>query len=114
MLRILFLLCAALPLLAQERVYIVTHVDLMPPFAADGAKLLNAFAAEARKDAGSVRYEIYVEPGRRNHITVVSVWESREAFEKHLSIPHTKTFREKLQPMLGAPLDERLHVLLAP
>jgi quinol monooxygenase YgiN len=61
-----------------------------------------------------VRYEVVVEPGRRNHLAIVSVWESRDAFEKHLSIPHTRTFREKLQPMLGGPLDERLHILLAP
>ena len=100
-------------MLAQtERIYVVTHVDLMPPFSADGAKLLTEFAAEARRDPGAVRYEILVEPARRNHVTIVSVWESRDLFEKHLSIPHTRVFREKLQPMLGGPLDERLHVLL--
>jgi quinol monooxygenase YgiN len=115
--RILLVLCAGLALVAQpaaERVYVVTHVDLMPPFVADANKLLTEFAGEARKDPGSVRYEIVVEPGRRNHIAIVSVWESRDAFEKHLSIPHTRAFREKLQPMLGGPLDERLHIILAP
>jgi quinol monooxygenase YgiN len=115
--RLLFLLCASLALFAQagaERIYVVTHVDLMPPFVADANKLLTEFAAEARKDPGNVRYEVVVEPARRNHIAVVSVWESRDAFEKHLSIPHTKAFREKLQPMLGGPLDERLHIALVP
>ena len=115
--RLLFLLCAAVTLFAQsaaERVYVVTHVDLMPTFGADGAKLLTAFAAEARRGPGAVRYEVIVEPDRRNHVTVVSVWESRAAFEKHLAIPHTRAFREKLQPMLGGPLDERLHVGMEP
>lgn len=112
--RVLLLLCASLPLLAQEQVYVVTHVDLMPTFAVDGGKLLAAFAEQARKDAGAVRYEIIVEPSRRNHLTIVSVWQSRQAFDKHLALPHTRTFREKLQPMLGSLFDERLHVILAP
>jgi quinol monooxygenase YgiN len=113
--RLFLILALAVPMLAQsERVYVVTHVDLMPPFVAEANKVLTEFAAEARKDPGVVRYEIVVEPGRRNHLTIVSVWESRDAFEKHLAIPHTKAFREKIQPMLGGPLDERLHIALAP
>ena len=95
-----------------ERYYVVTHVDLMGPAAAEGAKLISEHAAESRKDAGSVRYEVFIEPARKNHLTIVSVWESRDAFEKHAALPHTVKFREKLQPMLGGPLDERLHVLL--
>ena len=112
--RILMLLLAAVSLFAQaagQRVYIVTHVDLMPPTAEDGRKLITQFVAQALKDPGAVRYEALVEPSRLNHVTVVSVWESREAFEKHLAQPHTRQFREKLQPLLGGPLDERLHVL---
>ena len=35
----------------------------------------------------------------------------KKGFEKHLAQPHTRQFREKLQPLLGGPLDERLHVL---
>jgi quinol monooxygenase YgiN len=84
----------------------------MGPFAADGGKLLMAFAAQALKDPGAVRYEVLVEPDRRNHIALVSVWENRALFEKHLALPHTVQFREKLQPMLGGPLDERWHILL--
>lgn len=111
--RLLILLLLAVSLLAQtaqQRVYIVTHVDLMPPTAEDGRKLITQFIAEAMKDSGAVRYEALVEPGRLNHVTLVSVWASREQFEKHLALPHTRQFREKLQPLLGGPLDERLHV----
>jgi len=112
-----FLLLASvcgLALMAQapERLYVVTHVDLMGPFMEEGGKLLSAHAAESRRDPGSVRYEVFIEPARKNHLTIVSVWESREAFEKHSALEHTRKFREKLQPMLGGPLDERLHVLL--
>jgi quinol monooxygenase YgiN len=97
---------------SSGRVFIVTHVDLMQPFAEEGATMLRAFAAAARKDAGSLRYEILQEPSRHNHITIVSAWQSRELFEKHLAQPHTRALREKLQPMLGGPLDERLHEMI--
>lgn len=111
--RLLILLLLAVSLIAQtaqQRVYIVTHVDLMPPTAEDGRKLITQFITEAMKDPGAVRYEALVEPSRLNHVTLVSVWASREQFEKHLALPHTRQFREKLQPLLGGPLDERLHV----
>jgi quinol monooxygenase YgiN len=112
----LFLLLAASALIfaqaATERIYVVTHVDLVPPFAEEGGKLIKAFVLEARKDAGVVRYEAFIEPARLNHITLVSVWESKAAFDKHLAQQHTRQFREKVQPMLGGPIDERLHVLL--
>jgi quinol monooxygenase YgiN len=97
---------------APERYYVVAHVDLMAPFTEEGGKLVSEHASVSRKDAGAVRYEVLVEPGRRNHLTIVSVWVSREAFEKHAALDHTRRFRDQLQPMLGGPLDERLHVLM--
>ena len=77
----------------QERITVVTHVDLMPPFVAEANKLLNSLATEARKQPGCVRYEVIVEPARRNHVAIVSVWESQAAFDKHLTQPSTRTFR---------------------
>ncbi len=96
-----------------QRLYVVTHIDILgPTAAADAAKMLLEFAANSRKEAGSVRFEVLREPTRLNHFTVVEVWESRMAFENHLASAHSKAFREKLQPMLGSPFDERLHILL--
>jgi quinol monooxygenase YgiN len=103
----------SLILSAQDaRLYVVTHVDLTPNYAVDGAKVLQSFAAESRNDKGVVRFELLREPSRKNHFTIVSVWENQAAFDAHLEANHTKQFRDKLQPMLGGPLDERLHNLL--
>ena len=55
--------------------------------------------------------EVLEELGRPNHSTVVEVWASRQAYEDHLAADHTRAFRNKLQPMLGSPFDERLHRL---
>jgi quinol monooxygenase YgiN len=107
---LILLLFATVAAFAQDtKLYVVTHVDLTPPYIADGTPLLSKFAADSRKEKGAVRFELLQEPGRKNHFTIVSVWENQAAFDAHLAADHTKQFREKLQPMLGGPLDERLH-----
>jgi quinol monooxygenase YgiN len=98
---------------ADDRLYVVTHVDVLGPNgAAEAAKMLHEFAADSRKDQGSVRFEVLRDPDRLNHFTIVEVWRTRQDFESHLAAGHTRAFREKLQPMLGSPFDERLHKLL--
>jgi quinol monooxygenase YgiN len=97
----------------DQRLYVVTHVDVLGPTgAAEAAKMLHQFAADSRNDQGSVRFEVLRDPNRLNHFTMVEVWRSRQDFESHLAASHTRAFREKLQPMLGSPFDERLHKLL--
>ena len=107
---------APVALRAQEpgqQLYVVTHVDLAGPnAAADRTKLLEEFAADSRKDKGSVRFELLREVSRLNHLTMVQVWQTRADFEAHQAAAHTKMFREKIQPLLGGPLDERLHIIL--
>lgn len=98
---------------ADERLYVVTHVDVLGQTgAAEAAKMLHQFAADSRNDPGSVRFEVLRDPDRLNHFTIVEVWRTRQDFESHLAADHSKAFREKLQPMLGSPFDERLHKLL--
>jgi quinol monooxygenase YgiN len=109
----LLILTASVVLSAQDnKLYVVTHVDLTPNYIADGTKLLQQYAAESHKDKGVVRFEMLVDVSRKNHFTIVSVWENQAAFEAHLEAAHTKQMRQKLQPMLGSPFDERLSVVL--
>jgi quinol monooxygenase YgiN len=102
------------PAAAEEPLYVVTHVDVMPKFTKAARDLLNQFAVDSRKDAGAVRIEVYQELSRPNHSTVVEVWSSRKAYDDHLEAAHTRAYRAKLQPMLGSPFDERLHRLTSP
>lgn len=95
-----------------QNVYVVSHIDVTPDHSADTAKLLQQFATDSRKDAGSMRFEVMVQDGRPNHFTIVEVWRTREAFEAHSALEHTKRFRESLHPFLGSPFDERLHTTL--
>lgn len=115
--RSLFILlaCIGLPLVApaqqkaEERLYIVTYVDVFPEFAADTVSALHEFEADSRKDPGSVRFEVLQDTSRTNHFTIVEAWQSRKAYESHLKLDHSKKFRERLQPHLGSPYDERLY-----
>jgi quinol monooxygenase YgiN len=95
----------------KDRVYVVTHVDTLPGNG-PGAKLLQQYAADSRKDKGAVRIELYVQTSRPNHFSMVEVWENQQAFEAHEAAAHTKKFREDIQPMLGSPFDERLHQIV--
>jgi quinol monooxygenase YgiN len=108
LLTLLFFAAALLLCGQDEKLYVVTHVDLTPNYTADGVPLLQKFAADSRKDPGVLRFDLLQE-GRKNHLAIVSVWENQAAFDAHVEAAHTKQFREKLQPMLGSPFDERLH-----
>jgi quinol monooxygenase YgiN len=114
-----------------QKVCIITHVDISPPPAgqvgagvdaaamkkkfvnatAEAETLLRQFAVESRRDQGCVSFQVLQEPKRRNHFTLVQVWADEAAFQAHEAAAHTRATREKLQPILGAPLDQRLHVL---
>jgi len=97
-----------------NRLYVVAFVDIAGagPKLDESIQLLREFVADSLKDPGAIRIEFLQQDNRHNHFALVEVWQSREAFEAHLGLAHTKQFREKVQPMLGSPFDERLHVLL--
>ena len=97
---------------SSDKLYMVIHVDLMPNFTADGTKLLQQFTSDSRHDPGVVRFELLQEIGHLNHFTIVEVWENSKAFEAHEEAEHTRRFREKVQPMLGSPFDQRYHHMM--
>jgi quinol monooxygenase YgiN len=98
----------------QEPVYAVTHIDLMPANVPAGIAAMKQLAAETTKEKSCVRFEILQQDGRPNHLTLVGIWKDQKAFDAHDSAPYTKEFREKMQPLIGSPWDERLHQLIKP
>ena len=59
-----------------------------------------------------MRVEVVRQLGRPNHYMILSVWNSRADFDAHTAAAHTRTFRERIQPSVGGPIDERLHEVL--
>src|ERR1700693_1445248 len=99
---------------AQEPVHVITHIDLMPAGTATGVTLLKQFATATLKEKDCLRFEILQQDGRPNHLTLVATWKDKSAFDAHDSAPYTKEFREKMQPLIGSPWDERLHQIIKP
>ena len=92
--------------------YVVTYIDVFPNFTDDTVKALRQFATDSRKDQGSVRFEFLQDVVRKNHFSIVEVWQNQKAYDAHLTQQHSKLFREKIQPGLGSPFDERLYNLV--
>jgi quinol monooxygenase YgiN len=90
-------------------VYVVTHIDVIPPKKDDGTALVKQHGDESRKDDGSLRFEILVQTNRPNHFSAVEVWKSRGAADAHGATTRTRNFRETLAPMSGALYDERFY-----
>ena len=96
----------------QGKIYVVTHVDIVPPSADAGTKLVKQYVADSKKDKGIVQIEAGAQISRVNHISIYEVWQSQKAFDEHVASAHTRQFRQQIDPMLGSPYDERLHLLL--
>jgi len=105
-------LSVAPPVTGAGTVWVVTHVDVVPPRKDDGVALLKQLAEDSRKDAGNLRFDVVQQATRPNHFTVVEVWTDRKAFDAHGMAAHTRRFRERLAPMSGSLYDERLYTTL--
>jgi len=94
---------------SNDAIHIVTHVDTIPGGQADPPGLLTRLAQSSRQEQGCLRFDVLQHTMRANHFTVVEIWESQKALDAHAAAPHTKQYRDGLQPIAGSPLDERLY-----
>jgi quinol monooxygenase YgiN len=90
-------------------IVVVTHVDVPPPRKDDCIAALKTLVADSRKEAGSVRFEVFQQGNRPNHFSVVEIWKNQRAYDSHITAAPTKRFRDQLTPMSGALYDERLY-----
>jgi quinol monooxygenase YgiN len=91
-----------------DAVYVVTHVDVIPPRKEDGLAAVKQLGDDSRKDPGNVRFEVGQQTNRANHFTVIEIWKDAKAVETHSMRETTRQFRDKLGPMSGALYDERM------
>jgi len=90
-------------------IYVVTHVDVIPPKKDEAIAALQQLADPSRKDAGNLRYEVLQQISRPNHSTLVEIWKDQKSLEAHEGAAHTVKFRELLLPMSGSLYDQRLY-----
>lgn len=92
-----------------QTIYVITHVDTVPSPQNDPPGLLKRLAETSRTDKGNLRFDVVQHTMRANHFTIVEAWQSQGALDAHAAAPHTRQYRDTLQPMAGGPLDERLY-----
>jgi quinol monooxygenase YgiN len=122
----------------KSTVYVVTHADLIPPeqfppckrqvseSGPCGNAMITKLAADSRKHAGMVRFDVLTQANRPNHMTVVETWNSVRAQQKHTTSKDVKDFRDALSgivpgsgvnpnplfvlnPLTGSLYDERIY-----
>jgi quinol monooxygenase YgiN len=93
-------------------VYIVTHVDIVPPKKDEGVDWVRKLAEASRGTTGNVRFDALVQASRPNHLTLVEAWVDAAVQNAHTSAAPTKSFRNALAPMSGSLYDERLYTPL--
>jgi quinol monooxygenase YgiN len=93
----------------KEAVYVVTHVDVIPPRKDDGVTALRRLAEDSVKDEGNLRFEVVQQVNRPNHFTVVEIWASARQMEAHSMAVSTRRFRDALALITGALYDERMY-----
>jgi quinol monooxygenase YgiN len=93
-------------------VYVVTHVDVVPPAKDQCMAMLKDMSADTAKDPGNIGYLVLQQANRANHFTVFEKWRGMKAAEAHAMTDHTRGFREKLVPIAGALYDERFYKAL--
>ncbi|HUD86390.1 MAG TPA: antibiotic biosynthesis monooxygenase [Xanthobacteraceae bacterium] len=93
-------------------IYVVTHVDVIPPGKDDAMAALKLMSADTANDPGNISYEVLQQANRANHFTVIEAWTNRKAVDVHAMAEHTRAFRDKLAPFAGALYDERIYKAL--
>ncbi len=93
----------------RDSVVVVAHVDIGGGTSLDVPAAFRRLADATRQERGSLRFEVLQHAMRANHFTVVEVWESARALDAHAAAPHTKQYRDEVQPATGSPIDERLY-----
>lgn len=93
-----------------QAVHVVAHVDIAGGAGAlaEALGLLTRLAEASRKERGVARFDVLQHAMRANHFTVHEVWQSQDALDAHAAALHTREYRDRVQPMTGSPLDERV------
>jgi quinol monooxygenase YgiN len=92
-----------------RQIFVITHVDVDPQFVGQAQPLLDTFVNDSLNDAGVQTFALLSQTPTTNHFQLVEVFANLKAFDAHVSAQHTVDFRTNIDPLLGAPYDERLY-----
>lgn len=93
--------------------YVVTYFEVVPSFTGQVRNLMRDLARASRKEPGHIRMELVQRVGQPDQFVILEAWQDKDAHAAHTGAAHTKQFRDKLQPLLRGPYDERPHTNLS-
>jgi quinol monooxygenase YgiN len=93
--------------------YVVTYFEVVPSYTGQVRNLMRDLARASRKEPGHIRMELLQRVGQPDQFTILEAWQDKDAHAAHAGAAHTKQFRDKLQPLLRGPYDERPHTNLS-
>jgi quinol monooxygenase YgiN len=91
--------------------HMITYIEVIPAAKAQATTLLKELAAASKQDAGLLRFELLERTAPTNQFVIVEAWKDEAALNAHAAAAHTKQFRDKMQPHLMAPFDDRLSIV---
>jgi quinol monooxygenase YgiN len=94
----------------DQTAYLVTYIDALPASTNQSAALLKQLADASRKEAGNLRFEVLQRTAPSSQFLVLEAWKDKAARDAHMAAASTKQLREKLQPLLLAPIDDRTSI----
>lgn len=97
---------------ATGAIYVVTHIDVIPPGKDACMTALKAMSTDTAAEPGNVSYDVLQQDDHSNHFTVVEAWADVTAADAHAMAAHTRAFRAKLIPIKGALYDERFYTAM--
>jgi quinol monooxygenase YgiN len=93
---------------SDPTLYIHVYFEAVPSAARQVAALLKDVADASRKEAGVLRFDVLQRTASASQFAIAATWKDQQAVDAHLAAAYTKQFREKAEPLLIAPLDDRL------
>ena len=97
-----------------RQIFVITHVDVDPQFVGQARPLLDTFVNDSLNDPEAQTFALVSQTPTLNHFQLIETFANLKAFEAHLSAQHSVDFRTNIDPLLGAPYDERLYQFVNP
>jgi quinol monooxygenase YgiN len=98
---------------ADQTAYMVTYVEVTPAAKGQAATMLKQLAAASKQDVGLVRFEVLQRTAPSNQFVILEAWKDQAALDAHGATAHAKQFRDKVTPLLIAPIDDRLSIAIS-
>ena len=84
-------------------IYVVATTEVKPEHRDAYIKGARECAAETRKEAGCIHYDLHASVSNPNQFVFVERWEARENLDAHGRAPHMKVWRELSAPFKASP-----------